>query len=126
MNDTVLIVLIIAIVVVVILVLYRDRLSRFFIKGNRDGIEAEMETRKPTTVKIAEEGASTTGSQATVVISGNKQVGKQNTIDVGRDKVNVQDNVQLGQEQGIVVRPDPTSAPPTQTPTDPPVSKPAP
>jgi hypothetical protein len=48
MSDTVLIVLIIAIVVVVILVLYRDRLSRFFIKGSSAGVEAELEARKPT------------------------------------------------------------------------------
>jgi hypothetical protein len=102
MSDTVLIVLIIAVVVIIVLVIFRKQVSRFFIKASKEGLEADLTTREPSPSSTA-----TPGSPASVTISGNKQIGKEQKIDVGRPDVAVQENLQLGQEQEIKVRPDP-------------------
>ncbi len=109
MSDTVLIVLIIAIAVIVVLVIFRKQVSRFFIKASKEGVEADLTTREPSPPSTA-----TSGSPASVTISGNKQLGKQQTIDVGRPDVAVQDNLQLGQDQEIKARPDPKPPTPKQ------------
>jgi hypothetical protein len=107
MSDTVLIVFIIAIAVVVVLVIFRKQVSRFFIKAGKEGLEADLETREP-----ASPTTTTAGSPASVVISGNKQIGKANKIDVAQSDVAVDDNLQLGEGQQIKVRPDPGAEPP--------------
>lgn len=101
MSDNVLIVLIIAVAVIVILILFRKQLSRFFIKANRDGVEAELQTTRGQ-----ETQPTPAGDKASVTISGNKQIGRENAIDVGRDDVAVEKNLQLGEGQDIKVRPD--------------------
>jgi len=106
MSDTVLIVLIVAVAVIVVLLIFRKQVSRFFIKAGKEGVEADLTTREPAA--IAE---TSTGSSPSVVISGNKQIGKENKIDVGRSDVAVQDNLQLGEGQEIKARPDPKNPP---------------
>lgn len=96
MSDPVLIVLIIAIAVVLVLVIFRRQLSSFFLKANKEGLEARLETRE----------TSSTG-RADVTISRNKQIGRGNVIEVGRGNVGVEDNTQLGEDQQIIARPDP-------------------
>jgi hypothetical protein len=102
MSDTVLIVLIIAVVVVVVLLIFRKQVSRFFIKASKDGVEADLTTREP-----AAPSTTASGNPASVVISGNKQIGKEQKIDVARPDVAVQDNLQLGYDQEIKVKSDP-------------------
>lgn len=109
MTDTVLIVLIIALAVIVVLLFFRNQLSRFLFKANREGIEAELQTHKP--VPGATSSTATSGAGG-VAIRGNKQVGEGNAIDVGRDNVVVEDNVQRGKDQKIQVRPDPSGKKP--------------
>jgi len=113
MNDTVLIVLIITIGVIVILLLFRNQLSRFLFKANREGIEAEMETHNTREGKAAAAAspAATSGAES-VTISRNKQVGRDNVIDVGRANVAVEENLQRGENQEITVRPEPSSKKP--------------
>lgn len=104
MSDTVLIVLIVTIAVIVVLLIFRKQVSRFFIKASKEGVEADLTTREPVPA-----ATSTTSSETrpSVVISGNKQIGKEQEIDVGRADVAVKDNLQLGEGQEIKVRPDP-------------------
>ena len=99
MSDTVLIVLIIAIVVV--LYMFRRQLKSFFIKADKSGIKAKLETRESDT---------TVGRGADVNISGSRQIGKGNVIEVGRSNVNVEDTTQLGQDQKIVAKSDNSSS----------------
>ncbi len=107
MSDPVLIVLIIAVAVIVVLVLFRKQLSRFFIKAGREGVEADLTTREP---------ASTTppAGRPGTVITGNRQIGRKNKIDVGRTHAAVQDNLQLGEGQELKARPDPKTPAPKQ------------
>lgn len=97
MSDTVQIGLIIAFVVIVVLFMFRERLRNFMIKANKDGVEANLD---------AGQGVSQAGKnkRATVNISGNKQIGNKNRIDVGRTNVNVEKNLQKGNNQEIVVK----------------------
>ena len=48
MSDMVLITLIVAVAVIILLFMFRRRLSHFGIKANKEGIEAELETRDPS------------------------------------------------------------------------------
>lgn len=107
MSDTVLIVLIITIAVIVVLWIFRKQVSRFFIKASKEGVEADLTTREP-----ASETKPASEARPGVTISGNKQIGKKNTIDVGQSDVAVEDNLQLGEGQQIKVRPDPGAHPP--------------
>jgi hypothetical protein len=104
-----LIVLIIAVVVVVVLLIFRKQVSRFFIKASKEGLEADLTTREP-----AAPPATSLAGQPSVTISGNRQIGKEQKIDVGRPDVAIQDNLQLGQDQEIKVRPDPKPPTPKQ------------
>ena len=99
MSDTVLITLIVAATVIILLFMFRRQLSRFGIKANKEGIEAELETRDPSAMPDRQDG---------VIISGAKQFGKEQVIDVGRENVTVEDTRQVGTGQKIIVRPDPT------------------
>lgn len=113
MSDTVLIVLIIAITVLVVLIIFRRQLSRFLFKANREGIEAELETHKPAAPKgLTTPSPNQPGDRPSTTISGNWQIGSGNMIHVDRGDVAVEDNVQLGSDQEIKVRPDKT--PPKQ------------
>lgn len=104
MSDTVLIVLIITVAVVVVLLIFRKQVSRFFIKASKEGVEADLTTREPAPAATP---TSSSESRPGVVISGNKQIGQKNTIDVAQSNVAVEDNLQVGEEQQIKVRPDP-------------------
>jgi hypothetical protein len=100
MSETTWIVLIVTAAVIVVLWMFRGTLSRFFLRANRDGVEAELQTRES-------EGTPSAPSPAPGVnISGNRQLGKDNEIAVGRDNVNVSDNLQAGEEQSIDVKAD--------------------
>ncbi len=110
MSDTVLIVLIVAVTIVVVLWIFRKQISRFFIKAGKDGVEADLTTREPVAPPTTPPQTGSSG----VVISGNKQIGKDQKIDVGRSEVAVQDNLQLGERQEIKVQPDPKA--PTKKP----------
>ena len=99
MSDTVLVVLIVAATVIVVLYMFRRQLSAFLFKANKDGLEAELKTHAPDETK--------TGDSHGVQISGNRLVGKENEIEIGRDDVGVDDNILLGKKQKIQVKPDP-------------------
>ena len=102
MSDTVLIVLIIAIAIVVILFIFRRQLREFYFKANNEGIEGRLKTyQKPTP---ADENQPS--KQYGVNISGNKQIGQRDEIQVAQKDVNVSDNLQLGQDQKIQVDPE--------------------
>jgi hypothetical protein len=101
MNDTVWIVLIVALAVVVVLFIFRSSLSSFFLKANKEGLEAKLQTHEP-----ADNQANPAPSSSGVTISGNRQLGDRNKIVVERDQVNVRDNVQTGRRQEIEVKPD--------------------
>jgi hypothetical protein len=96
MSDSVLMVLIVAVAVVVGLFMFRRQLSRFFLKANRKGLAARLETRDPGTM---------VRELDSVTISGNQQIGTKNTIETERSNVNVTDNLQLGERQTIAARP---------------------
>jgi hypothetical protein len=98
MSDTVTIVLIVAIAVVVVLIIFRKQLSRFFIQADQEGIKAELETH---------EQATASSDDASVRISGSKQLGKSNVLEVQRDDVIVEDTLQAGEDQRISVKADP-------------------
>ena len=100
MSNTVLIVLIVAVAVIIVLFMFRRRLSSFGMKANKEGFEAQLKTH---------EKAATPSHRAGINISGNKQFGARNKIDVGLADVNVEDNVQSGEDQEITARPDPTT-----------------
>jgi len=97
MSETLWITLIIAVVVLVVLFMFRKQLQSFLFKANREGIQAELNTRDPRPQ-----------GRAQVNITGNRQAGKDNAIDVGRSGVNVQDNKQRGSNNKITVTPDKT------------------
>lgn len=109
MSDTVLIVLIVAVTIVVVLWIFRKQISRFFIKAGKDGVEADLTTRE-----TPEPGATPAAGQSSTIISGNKQIGKKNKIEVGRSDAAIKDNLQLGEGQEIKARPDPKA--PTKKP----------
>ena len=102
MSDTVLVVLIITVAVVIVLYVFRNQLSRFFIKANQEGIEAELQTRDSSSAGGGAGGS--TGKSAGVNISRNVQAGKGNVIEVGRSNANVSENKQLGEENVIRAR----------------------
>jgi hypothetical protein len=97
MNDTVLTVLIVAVAVIVVLFMFRRQLSRFFLRADKKGLEARLETHNP--------GAIAKRSDS-ITIKGNQQVGADNAIAIERSNVNMADNLQLGERQRITVRPD--------------------
>jgi hypothetical protein len=104
-DDTVLIVSVVAIAVIVILFMFRERLKSFGFKASKDGLEANLDTER--------QGKAGTAAQAdkarSINISGNRQIGEGNQIDVGRSSVNVEKNLQKGKNQKIVVRPQKSS-----------------
>jgi hypothetical protein len=103
MSDTVIIILVIVIGIVVVLFMFRDRLKRFSIKGSKDEVEANLETYKENQQPASADAVGKPSQSYGVNISGNKQVGKGNKIDVAQKKVNVSYNVQLGQGNKIDV-----------------------
>jgi hypothetical protein len=98
MSDSVLITLIIALGIVVILFMFRRQLQEFFFKANKDGVEARLRTQK---MSGTAQPKSKAGKEHEVNISGNKQIGRGNKIDVGVNDTNVSDNEQVGQDQRI-------------------------
>jgi hypothetical protein len=114
MSDTVIVALIIAIVILAALVIFRKQLSKLFVKISPNSVEAGLETHQvsdPAQVVAAPPPATQAppagaGERASVTISGNKQIGVKQKIDVGRPDVAITDNLQLGEDQEIVVRPD--------------------
>jgi hypothetical protein len=108
MSETVQIVLIVALVVVVMLVLFRRQLSQFFIKANKDGLEASLTTHQPATGSGAG-GTAAKASQASVQISGVRQLGAENTMSVGRSGVEISAIDQVGKGNELEVKPDPAS-----------------
>lgn len=106
MSDQVLTVLIVTVAVLVVLYLFRRQLRRFVFKVNEGGIHAELETHDPTRASDGPRQPAMPSKGGSVNIIRNRQIGKGNVIEVGRDNVNVDDNTQLGQDQKIVARPD--------------------
>ena len=82
MSDNVLIVLIVAAAVVVVLIIFRKQLSSFFIQADQKGIKAKLETH---------DQATTPSEDGSVRITGGKQIGKGNVLEVERDDVIVED-----------------------------------
>jgi hypothetical protein len=94
MNPKVQIVLIIAAAVVIVLIIYKNRLSKFKLKANEKGVETELN---------ADDGK-TQGNNDGIVISGNKQIGKDNKIKVSSlNKAKIDKNTQKGDRQEIDV-----------------------
>lgn len=100
MSDTVYIVLIITLAVIVILFMFRRQLSSFFLRASKEGLETRLETRE-----TAKTDAGGSGNRASVNISGTRQVGRKNKIQVGRPDVNISDVDQVGSGQEIDVQP---------------------
>jgi len=98
MSDAVWIVMIVAAAVVVTLYLYRRRLRDFFLKADRQGLEARLSTHP--------EDSSVAPAKPGVKISGNVQRGREHEISVARDDVEINDNLQEGRGQKITVKPD--------------------
>lgn len=101
MSDNVWIVLIVALTVIVVLFLFRRQLSSFFLRAGKDGLETRLETRDTPG------NAPGDGSDASVNISGTRQIGRKNKIRVSRPDVNISQVDQIGSEQQIDVQPDP-------------------
>jgi hypothetical protein len=92
MDPKVQIVVIIAVAVVVVLLFYRNHLSKFKLKASEKGIETELDTDK----------GKTQGKDEGIIISGNKQIGKDNKIKVSNiDKAKITENTQKGDQQEI-------------------------
>lgn len=102
MDNTVWIVLIVAGAVLLVLFMFRGVLSKFFLKANREGVEAGIETRESHPVAPTSEADS---HPYAVNISRNKQLGMDNKIDVAQSNVNISDNTQAGRGQAIEVKP---------------------
>jgi predicted lipid-binding transport protein (Tim44 family) len=111
MSDTVIIALIIAVVILAALIIFRKQLSRFVFKAGKDGVEAELETHKPGSAArpAAQPASPATVNRPGVVVSGNKQTGVGNVIDVSQADATVKDNEQKGQNQKLRVRPEAAS-----------------
>jgi len=97
MSDTVVIVLIVVVAIIVILFLFRKQMSRFFIKANKEGLEAQLETHrenqshtKPKSVRITE----------------TSQNGEGHVIDVSRDDVEIDKVKQTGKKHKLTARPE--------------------
>ncbi len=103
MDNTVLIVLIIGVVIIAVVFMLRDRITRFGARASLDKREGgvDIEAVPPTQNKRQ------TASPHAINISGNKLVGKKNVIEVERSDVNVQDNMQLGEDQRITAKSEP-------------------
>lgn len=101
-NSSVLIALIVVVGIVVIVFMLRGRITRFIAQislkdhSGNIGIEA-AKPQKPQVVPP---------DSHSVVISGSKQIGKGNVIEISRDDVAVTDFDQIGQDQKIVAKPD--------------------
>lgn len=109
-ENTVLIVAVVAIAVIVVLLMFRERLRSFGFKAGKNGVEANLETSQQAKSQTKQTGGS-------ITISGNKQIGKGNQIDVGRSNVNVVKNLQKGENQRIVARPQKSTSKPKVKPT---------
>jgi hypothetical protein len=92
MSDTVLIVLLIVIAVIIIVFFLRKRISHFFFKANKEGLEANIDTNQER--------------KNGVEISGTTLRGENCTIDVSRDNVKITDVVENGKGHKIAVRAD--------------------
>jgi hypothetical protein len=108
MSENGWIVLIIAATVVTVLFMFRGTLARFFFKAGSSGIEAVLEAREQATTNTGDSGARPTRPPGQVTISGNRQIGRRNEIDVSRPDVDVTENLQLGTDQEIAARLDQT------------------
>lgn len=96
MSDTVWIALIVGLVVIIAVYALRDRLKRLKVRlfGASTELEADRQVGGPET-------------RANTVVRRTKQSGIGNTVDIGRDAI-VEDNEQVGIDQKLVVRPDPS------------------
>ena len=91
MSDIAIAILAITGVVIVALFLLRNQIKRLVFKAGPDGVETDIETHE----------TNSTAKPPSIRITGNKQIGKRNRIDVERDDVEVADNVQRGEDHGI-------------------------
>lgn len=112
MSDTVIIALIIAAVILAALIIFRKQLSRFVFKAGKEGIETELETREGGAAAGSAGAGQPAGKRPGVTVSGNKQTGTGNVIDISRGDVTVKDNLQDGRNQKLKVRPDESSGQP--------------
>ena len=102
MDSNVLIVLIVVVGIVAIVYMFRDRITKFIAQvslKDRSG-NIDIEAAKP------QKPQANPPDTHSVVISRNKNIGKDNSIEAGRGDVAITDNVQIGQSQKIVVKPD--------------------
>ncbi len=101
-SNTVLVALIVVVGIVIIVLLLRDRITKFGAHASlkdQDG-SVSIEAAKPQRAKTPPPDTHS------VVISRNKNIGKDNAIEVSRGDVAVTDNDQIGQNQKIVAEPD--------------------
>jgi hypothetical protein len=103
MDSNVLIVLILVVGVIAIVVMLRDRITKFrahtSVTKGEGGVD--IEAAKPKQKMSAQPP-----DPHSVVISGNKNIGRGNAIEVSRDDVAVTANLQLGEDQKIVAEPE--------------------
>jgi hypothetical protein len=103
MDSTIWIALIVAAAVIIVLFMFRRDIRKFFVKASRDGVEAGLETRDPAPSPPPAAGGAP-GRAPGVNIKGNTQAGAGNRIGVAQSDVNVEDNKQLGRDQSIEVK----------------------
>ncbi len=103
MDSNVLIALIVVAGIVVIVFLLRDRITKLRARASMSKGEGgvDIEAAKPKQKMSAQPP-----DPHSVVISGNKNIGRGNAIEVSRDDVAVTDNLQLGEDQKIVAKPE--------------------
>ncbi len=100
-NGTVLIVLLIIVGVIVIVFLLRDRITKLGARASLDKREGEFNIEAADPKQSPKEMPA---DKHSVNISGNRQLGKSNVIEVERSDVNVQNNLQLGKAQQITTK----------------------
>jgi len=81
-------------------------LSSFLFRVNKEGFEAELKTHSSSSIGGTSDTPSNPSKPSGINIEGNRQFGMRNKIEIERDDVNVEDNIQLGAGQEIVARSD--------------------
>ena len=101
MNEKIILWSIVALTVLIVLFMFRRQLKHFLFKAGSEGIEARLDTYEKESNRRESDQIQTPG---TINISRNRQVGKNNKIEVAQENVNVTENKQLGSNQEIKVK----------------------
>jgi hypothetical protein len=101
MDNNVLIVLIVSVTVIIILLLFRKQLSSFLFKAGKEGVQAELKTRKPENSTFLETSGKRGERSADTVVRNNKLFGKKNEMTLDGSRLDASDNLLVGEENEI-------------------------